>query len=61
MRLMGQPAAADHGSALLAMYDRALPQVFGYLRTRVGSEAVADRTTTTFRFARSPAVTTARR
>jgi len=34
--------AADHGTALLAMYDRALPQVFGYLRPRVGSETTAE-------------------
>jgi len=27
---------------LLAMYDRALPQVFGYLRPRVGSETTAE-------------------
>ena len=33
---------ADQGTALLAMYDRALPQVFGYLRTRAGTEAVAE-------------------
>ena len=32
----------DQGAALLAMYDRALPQVFGYLRARVGNEAVAE-------------------
>ncbi|MGO9876158.1 MAG: RNA polymerase sigma factor [Acidimicrobiia bacterium] len=32
----------DRGTALLAMYDRALPQVFGYLRARVASEAVAE-------------------
>ena len=41
MRVMGQPAA-DQGTALLAMYDRALPQVFGYLRSRVPNEAVAE-------------------
>jgi len=35
-------AAADQGTALLAMYDRALPQVFGYLRPRVGSETTAE-------------------
>jgi RNA polymerase sigma-70 factor (ECF subfamily) len=35
-------AASDPGTALLAMYDRALPQVFGYLRTRVPTEAVAE-------------------
>jgi RNA polymerase sigma-70 factor (ECF subfamily) len=32
----------DRGAALLAMYDRALPQVFGYLRVRVGSDTVAE-------------------
>ena len=39
---MGSAEAADQGAALLAMYDRALPQVFGYLRSRAGSEAVAE-------------------
>jgi RNA polymerase sigma-70 factor, ECF subfamily len=34
--------AADQGMALLAMYDRALPQVYGYLRVRAGTEAVAE-------------------
>ena len=34
--------AQEQGVALLAMYDRALPQVFGYLRTRAGNEAVAE-------------------
>jgi RNA polymerase sigma-70 factor (ECF subfamily) len=37
-----QPEAADQGAQLLAMYDRALPQVYGYLRVRAGSEAVAE-------------------
>jgi RNA polymerase sigma-70 factor (ECF subfamily) len=32
----------DQGLELLSMYDRALPQVFGYLRARTGSEAVAE-------------------
>jgi RNA polymerase sigma-70 factor (ECF subfamily) len=32
----------DQGAALLAMYDRALPQVYGYLRARAGSETVAE-------------------
>ena len=27
---------------LLAMYDRALPQVYGYLRVRVGSDTIAE-------------------
>ena len=35
-------AGGDQGTALLAMYDRALPQVYGYLRARAGSEAVAE-------------------
>jgi RNA polymerase sigma-70 factor (ECF subfamily) len=34
--------AADQGMALLAMYDRALPQVYGYLRVRAGTDAVAE-------------------
>jgi RNA polymerase sigma-70 factor (ECF subfamily) len=34
--------AGDQGTALLAMYDRALPQVYGYLRVRAGNEAVAE-------------------
>jgi RNA polymerase sigma-70 factor (ECF subfamily) len=34
--------AGDQGAALLAIYDRALPQVFGYLRARVGNEASAE-------------------
>lgn len=33
---------ADQGPRLLALYDRALPQVYGYLRTRVGDDAVAE-------------------
>jgi RNA polymerase sigma-70 factor (ECF subfamily) len=39
---MGSAEVADQGAALLAMYDRALPQVFGYLRSRAGNEAVAE-------------------
>ena len=39
---MGSAEVADQGAALLAMYDRALPQVFGYLRSRAASEAVAE-------------------
>ncbi len=35
-------AMPDQGTALLAMYDRALPPVFGYLRARVGSETIAE-------------------
>ena len=36
------PAPADQGSALLALYDRALPQVYGYLRARTPSDAMAE-------------------
>jgi len=39
---MSSAQQADQGAALLAMYDRALPQVFGYLRARVGNETVAE-------------------
>jgi RNA polymerase sigma-70 factor (ECF subfamily) len=39
---MGSAEVADQGAELLAMYDRALPQVFGYLRSRTGNEAVAE-------------------
>ena len=37
-----EPASSDQGSALLAMYDRALPQVYGYLCTRTSSSVVAE-------------------
>lgn len=44
-----EPAASDQGAVLLDLYDRALPQVFGYLRPRCGDEAVAeDLTSETF-------------
>ena len=33
---------ADQGRELLALYDRALPQVYGYLRVRVHDDAVAE-------------------
>jgi RNA polymerase sigma-70 factor (ECF subfamily) len=39
---VGQEAAGDQGSALLALYDRALPQVYGYLLPRCGGAAVAE-------------------
>src|SRR5215475_5028334 len=39
---MAHPEPSDEGTALLAMYDRALPQVYGYLRTRVAGEATAE-------------------
>ena len=32
----------DQGPRLLALYDRALPQVYGYLRARVGDDATAE-------------------
>ena len=34
--------SGDQGAALLAMYDRALPQVYGYLSVRAGSPVVAE-------------------
>jgi RNA polymerase sigma-70 factor (ECF subfamily) len=41
--------AADAGASLLAQYDDALPQVYGYLAARTGSPAVAeDLTSETF-------------
>jgi RNA polymerase sigma-70 factor (ECF subfamily) len=40
---VGQEAAVgEQGSELLALYDRALPQVYGYLLPRCGSAAVAE-------------------
>ena len=39
---MSSAEVADQGAALLAMYDRALPQVYGYCRARAGNEAVAE-------------------
>jgi RNA polymerase sigma-70 factor (ECF subfamily) len=35
-------AASNQGPQLLALYDRALPQVYGYLRARVRNDAVAE-------------------
>jgi RNA polymerase sigma-70 factor (ECF subfamily) len=35
-------SAADQGRVLLALYDRALPQVYGYLVSRCGSAPVAE-------------------
>lgn len=40
--MTSSPAPADQGSALLALYDRALPQVYGYLRARTPSDAMAE-------------------
>ena len=39
---MNESAAADQGPRLLALYDRALPQVYGYLAARVHDTAVAE-------------------
>ena len=36
------PEGTDQGAALLALYDRALPQVYGYLVPRTGTPAVAE-------------------
>ncbi len=37
-----EPAVPDHGTALLTLYDRALPQVYGYLLPRCGGGPVAE-------------------
>jgi RNA polymerase sigma-70 factor (ECF subfamily) len=37
-----EPAISDQGAELLAVYDRALPQVYGYLRPRCESTSVAE-------------------
>ena len=37
-----EPAVPDHGSALLTLYDRALPQVYGYLLPRCGDVPLAE-------------------
>jgi RNA polymerase sigma-70 factor (ECF subfamily) len=39
---VSNPAAADQGQQLLAIYDRALPQVYGYLRARVRDDTIAE-------------------
>jgi RNA polymerase sigma-70 factor (ECF subfamily) len=39
---VNRSAAADQGPRLLALYDRALPQVYGYLVSRVSDAAVAE-------------------
>ena len=36
------PASSNQGPRLLALYDRALPQVYGYLRARVRDDTVAE-------------------
>jgi RNA polymerase sigma-70 factor (ECF subfamily) len=37
-----ESAVPDHGTELLALYDRALPQVYGYLLPRCGNPLVAE-------------------
>ena len=37
-----EPSAPNQGAALLAMYDRALPQVYGYVCARVRNPVVAE-------------------
>ena len=39
---MNESAAADQGPQLLALYDRALPQIYGYLAARVADPSVAE-------------------
>jgi RNA polymerase sigma-70 factor, ECF subfamily len=39
---VGWPAPAGAGARLLALYDHALPQVYGYLLARCGQRAVAE-------------------
>jgi DNA-directed RNA polymerase specialized sigma24 family protein len=42
-------AVPEHGAALLALYDSALPEVYGYLASRCGDRALAeDLTSETF-------------
>ena len=36
------PAPRDQGSELLALYDRALPEVYGYLMSRCGNTVLAE-------------------
>ena len=38
----GGPAPSGAGARLLALYDHALPQVYGYLLARCGQRAVAE-------------------
>lgn len=45
---MGDVAPADQGAALLALYDRAVPQVYGYLVPRCGGAVAEDLTAETF-------------
>ncbi len=39
---MDVTAVPEHGAALLALYDRALPEVYGYLVSRCGDRALAE-------------------
>jgi RNA polymerase sigma-70 factor, ECF subfamily len=39
---VNEHAVADQGPRLLALYDRALPQVYGYLAARVSDRTVAE-------------------
>jgi RNA polymerase sigma-70 factor (ECF subfamily) len=39
---MGEAEVADRGAALLALYDRALPQVYGYVLPRCGDARLAE-------------------
>ncbi|MDQ1456785.1 MAG: hypothetical protein QOH28_2405 [Actinomycetota bacterium] len=39
---VNESAAADQGPRLLALYDRAIPQVYGYLAARVNDPSVAE-------------------
>ena len=55
------PARADdQGEALLALYDRALPEVYGYLLPRCGSPALAEDVTSEVFLAAVDAVQRAR-
>ncbi|GAA0280684.1 sigma-70 family RNA polymerase sigma factor [Cryptosporangium japonicum] len=40
--MSSEPEYADRSAALLALYDHALPDVYGYLRARCGSTALAE-------------------
>jgi RNA polymerase sigma-70 factor, ECF subfamily len=39
---VGRDREVDHGEVLLALYDDALPRVFGYLRHRCGNRSTAE-------------------
>lgn len=40
--MSGKPAASPPSGGLLALYDDALPQVYGYLRSRCGAQPLAE-------------------